>query len=108
MHEYFNATDIYRQALIEAWKAACKVYGATVEIPSGLNFLLRPVTLQGPCMPHLILQVLLSSLVSSITHVSYFSNYIKVCLMYLQVFIFLSLHEPFESNRSANITKAAG
>ncbi|ONK79171.1 uncharacterized protein A4U43_C01F3650 [Asparagus officinalis] len=45
------------EALIEAWKAACKVYGATVEIPSGLNFLLRPVTLQGPCMPHLILQI---------------------------------------------------
>ncbi|XP_050374166.1 polygalacturonase At1g48100 [Argentina anserina] len=45
------------KALIAAWKAACKVNGATVEIPSGLKFLIKPVTLQGPCMPDLVLQI---------------------------------------------------
>ncbi|KAJ4973151.1 hypothetical protein NE237_006325 [Protea cynaroides] len=45
------------KAFEAAWKAACKVPGATVEIPSEFRFLVRPLTLQGPCMPHLVLQV---------------------------------------------------
>lgn len=45
------------QALIVAWKAACKVDGASVEIPAGFKFLIKPITLQGPCMPDLVLQV---------------------------------------------------
>ncbi|XP_073115398.1 polygalacturonase At1g48100 [Elaeis guineensis] len=45
------------KALISAWKAACLIPGATVKIPSEFRFLIRPVTLQGPCMPHLNLQI---------------------------------------------------
>ncbi|KAJ0014552.1 hypothetical protein Pint_20331 [Pistacia integerrima] len=44
-------------ALLAAWKAACKVPGATLEIPSEFKFLIKPITLQGPCMPHLVLQI---------------------------------------------------
>ncbi|KAK1279415.1 Polygalacturonase [Acorus gramineus] len=44
------------KAIISAWKAACKVGWATVEIPSEFKFLMKPLTLQGPCMPHLVLQ----------------------------------------------------
>ncbi|KAG2708211.1 hypothetical protein I3760_05G182100 [Carya illinoinensis] len=44
------------KALLAAWKAACKIPGATVEIPSEFKFLINPITLQGPCMPHLVLQ----------------------------------------------------
>lgn len=47
------------QALLAAWEAACKVAGATVEIPSEFKFLIKPITLQGPCMPQLVLQVCL-------------------------------------------------
>ncbi|KAH9708779.1 Pectin lyase-like superfamily protein [Citrus sinensis] len=45
------------KALIAAWKAACRVAGATVEIPSEFKFLIKPITLQGPCMPNLVLQI---------------------------------------------------
>ncbi|KAJ4822561.1 hypothetical protein Tsubulata_034289 [Turnera subulata] len=45
------------EALLAAWKAACKVPGATVEIPAEFKFLIKPITLQGPCMPHLVLQI---------------------------------------------------
>ncbi|XP_065876380.1 polygalacturonase At1g48100 [Euphorbia lathyris] len=45
------------KALLAAWKAACKVTGATVKIPAKLKFLINPITLQGPCMPHLVLQI---------------------------------------------------
>ncbi|XP_061372765.1 polygalacturonase At1g48100 [Gastrolobium bilobum] len=45
------------EALVAAWKGACKVAGATVKIPSQLKFLIKPVTLQGPCMPDLTLEV---------------------------------------------------
>ncbi|XP_062109479.1 polygalacturonase At1g48100 [Humulus lupulus] len=45
------------KALLAAWEAACKVSGATVIIPSKYKFLIKPITLQGPCMPHLILQI---------------------------------------------------
>ncbi|XP_057528517.1 polygalacturonase At1g48100 [Amaranthus tricolor] len=51
-----GATDD-SEALLEAWKAACKVEGATVEIPSGYKFLIKPITLQGPCLPQLVLQI---------------------------------------------------
>ncbi|TXG56250.1 hypothetical protein EZV62_017563 [Acer yangbiense] len=44
------------KALLSAWKAACKVSAATLEIPSDFKFLIKPITLQGPCMPHLVLQ----------------------------------------------------
>ncbi|GAV62003.1 Glyco_hydro_28 domain-containing protein, partial [Cephalotus follicularis] len=43
--------------LLAAWEAACKVSGATVEIPSEFKFLIKPITLQGPCMPHIVLQI---------------------------------------------------
>ncbi|XP_042496378.1 polygalacturonase At1g48100 isoform X1 [Macadamia integrifolia] len=45
------------KAFVAAWKAACKVPAATVEIPSEFRFLIKPLTLQGPCMPHLVLQI---------------------------------------------------
>ncbi|XP_060669690.1 polygalacturonase At1g48100 [Ziziphus jujuba] len=45
------------KAIIAAWKAACKVSGATIEIPSNFQFFLKPITLQGPCMPNLVLQI---------------------------------------------------
>ncbi|KAM7251713.1 hypothetical protein ACFE04_023596 [Oxalis oulophora] len=45
------------KALIAAWNAACRVAGATVQIPSGFKFLMTPITLQGPCMPQLVLQI---------------------------------------------------
>ncbi|PON99007.1 Glycoside hydrolase [Trema orientale] len=45
------------KALLAAWEAACKVSGATVEIPSEFKFLINPITLQGPCMPNLVLQI---------------------------------------------------
>ncbi|KAF2292769.1 hypothetical protein GH714_028050 [Hevea brasiliensis] len=47
---------ILRYALLSAWKAACEVPGATVEIPAEFKFLVKPITLQGPCVPHLVLQ----------------------------------------------------
>ncbi|KAK9934627.1 hypothetical protein M0R45_021764 [Rubus argutus] len=34
------------KALIVAWKAACKVNGASVEIPAGFKFLIKPITLK--------------------------------------------------------------
>ncbi|CAI0544802.1 unnamed protein product [Linum tenue] len=45
------------QALVGAWKAACQLPGATVKIPSGFRFLMRPVNLQGPCKGELTLQI---------------------------------------------------
>ncbi|KAF2292785.1 hypothetical protein GH714_028298 [Hevea brasiliensis] len=48
---------ILRYALLSAWKAACEVPGATVEIPAEFKFLVKPITLQGPCVPHLVLQI---------------------------------------------------
>ncbi|KAG6529990.1 polygalacturonase At1g48100-like [Zingiber officinale] len=45
------------KAFKAAWKAACLVPRATVEIPSGFTFLAKPITLEGPCMPQLILQI---------------------------------------------------
>ncbi|KAL2547143.1 Pectin lyase-like superfamily protein [Forsythia ovata] len=45
------------KALLAAWKTACKVTGAVVEIPSEFKFVIKPITLQGPCMPHLVFQI---------------------------------------------------
>ncbi|KAJ8759016.1 hypothetical protein K2173_003254 [Erythroxylum novogranatense] len=45
------------EALLATWKAACKVSGATLQIPAEFKFLIKPITLQGPCMPHLTLQI---------------------------------------------------
>ncbi|KAL9226349.1 hypothetical protein vseg_002173 [Gypsophila vaccaria] len=45
------------KAFVGAWEAACKVTGATVEVPSGYSFFIKPITLQGPCMPQLVLQI---------------------------------------------------
>ncbi|OMO98635.1 Glycoside hydrolase, family 28 [Corchorus capsularis] len=45
------------KALEEAWKAACQVPGARLEIPSGFQFLIMPITLRGPCKPHLLFQI---------------------------------------------------
>lgn len=44
------------QALEAAWEAACKVQGATLKIPE-FQFLINPLTLQGPCMPNFVFQV---------------------------------------------------
>lgn len=70
--ELFNATNAtwvlqnfihhsfcepFLQALEAAWDAACKVTSATIEIPSEFKFLVNPLTLQGPCMPGLVLHV---------------------------------------------------
>ncbi|KMS97400.1 hypothetical protein BVRB_6g155490 [Beta vulgaris subsp. vulgaris] len=51
-----GATDDSK-ALLKAWEAACKVQGATLEIPSGYKLFIKPITLQGPCMPQLVLQI---------------------------------------------------
>ncbi|BFG16377.1 hypothetical protein CerSpe_026510 [Prunus speciosa] len=46
------------KALVAAWEAACRVKGATVEIPSGFKFLIQPITLDGSgCMPDLVFQI---------------------------------------------------
>ncbi|ERN02697.1 hypothetical protein AMTR_s00085p00112760 [Amborella trichopoda] len=45
------------KSLLAAWRAACKVGSAIVEIPSEFRFLISAVTLQGPCMPQLVLQI---------------------------------------------------
>ncbi|XP_031499140.1 polygalacturonase At1g48100-like [Nymphaea colorata] len=45
------------EALLTAWKAACSVESATIEIPSDFMFLIGPVTLPGPCKPNLVLQI---------------------------------------------------
>ncbi|KAE9613362.1 hypothetical protein Lal_00016123 [Lupinus albus] len=44
-------------ALRAAWNGACEVVGATVRIPAKLKFLIMPITLQGPCLPGLTLQI---------------------------------------------------
>ncbi|GFY91549.1 pectin lyase-like superfamily protein [Actinidia rufa] len=45
------------KALVAAWKAACKIPGTTVKFPSEFKFLIKPITLQGPCMPQLAFQI---------------------------------------------------
>ncbi|CAN6453211.1 unnamed protein product [Victoria cruziana] len=45
------------KALLQAWEAACSLGSATIEIPSKFTFLIRPVTLKGPCQPNLVLKI---------------------------------------------------
>ncbi|OEL25248.1 Polygalacturonase [Dichanthelium oligosanthes] len=45
------------EALVAAWRVACRVPHATVLLPSGHRFLVSPVTLQGPCSTKLTLQI---------------------------------------------------
>ncbi|XP_052204323.1 polygalacturonase At1g48100 isoform X2 [Diospyros lotus] len=45
------------KALLAAWKAACKRPTSTVEIPPEFKFLIKPITLQGPCLPNLVFQI---------------------------------------------------
>ncbi|KAJ3695646.1 hypothetical protein LUZ60_001023 [Juncus effusus] len=45
------------QALLFAWKAACSVHKATLLVPSQYQFLVNPVTFQGPCNSSLIFQI---------------------------------------------------
>ncbi|KAK3164549.1 hypothetical protein QOZ80_1AG0020890 [Eleusine coracana subsp. coracana] len=45
------------EALVAAWKMACRIPHATVLFPSDHMFLVSPVTLQGPCSPKLTLQI---------------------------------------------------
>ncbi|CAN6453208.1 unnamed protein product [Victoria cruziana] len=45
------------KALLAAWEAACSVESATILIPSEFMFLIRPLTLRGPCKPNLVLQI---------------------------------------------------
>ncbi|KAL8161616.1 hypothetical protein V2J09_013105 [Rumex salicifolius] len=45
------------KAIVAAWTVACSVEGATVLIPSGLKLFIKPITLEGPCMGHLTLQI---------------------------------------------------
>ncbi|KAK4780785.1 hypothetical protein SAY87_016891 [Trapa incisa] len=46
-----------KQALVAAWKAACSVQLATLRIPPELKFLVKPVTLHGPCASDIVLQI---------------------------------------------------
>ncbi|KAL1539342.1 galacturonan 1,4-alpha-galacturonidase [Salvia divinorum] len=52
-----NGVSDDSKALLKAWKSACNVTGGIVEIPVGLEFLIKPLTLQGPCRPNLVLQI---------------------------------------------------
>ncbi|KAF8016270.1 hypothetical protein BT93_H1694 [Corymbia citriodora subsp. variegata] len=45
------------KAILAAWKAACMVPSATLVIPQGLKFLVKPISFKGPCMPNLVLQI---------------------------------------------------
>ncbi|XP_015696450.2 polygalacturonase At1g48100-like [Oryza brachyantha] len=45
------------EALVRAWRVACRIPRATVLLPSGHRFLFSPVTLQGPCNTKLTLQI---------------------------------------------------
>ncbi|CAA3029342.1 polygalacturonase At1g48100 [Olea europaea subsp. europaea] len=52
-----NGVSDDSKALLAAWKSACKVTGAVIEIPSEFKFLIKPITLRGPCMTHLVFQI---------------------------------------------------
>ncbi|KAK2374389.1 galacturonan 1,4-alpha-galacturonidase [Trifolium repens] len=52
-----NGVSDDSEAFLAAWKCACKVNGATIKVPEKLKFLFKPITLQGPCMPDLTLQI---------------------------------------------------
>lgn len=47
-----------RQAFEAAWAAACKVEASTVLVPSGLEFVVGPISFSGPyCKPNILFQV---------------------------------------------------
>ncbi|XP_058772292.1 polygalacturonase At1g48100 [Vicia villosa] len=52
-----NGVSDDSEAFLAAWKSACKVAGATIKVPEKLKFLIKAITLQGPCMPNLTLQI---------------------------------------------------
>ncbi|MFS8029206.1 putative endo-polygalacturonase [Helianthus anomalus] len=52
-----NGVSDDSKKLVAAWKATCKVGGGTLQIPSDHKFLIKPVTLQGPCMAHVVFQI---------------------------------------------------
>ncbi|KAK9050929.1 hypothetical protein SSX86_027554 [Deinandra increscens subsp. villosa] len=52
-----NGVSDDSKKLVAAWKTACKVGGGILQIPSDHKFLIKPVTLQGPCMGHVVLQI---------------------------------------------------
>lgn len=71
---------LHTQALVKAWKFACRIPRSTVLLPSGHRFLISPVTLQGPCNTRLTLQV---ATPLSLTHTS------KSCIFTLKIMHFL-------------------
>ncbi|XP_076946807.1 polygalacturonase At1g48100-like [Bidens hawaiensis] len=52
-----NGVSDDSKKLVAAWNAACKVDGGILQIPSNHRFLIKPVTLQGPCMSHVVIQI---------------------------------------------------
>ncbi|KAL8227485.1 hypothetical protein R6Q57_015069 [Mikania cordata] len=52
-----NGVSDDSKKLMAAWKAACKVGGGILKIPSNHKFLIKPVTFQGPCTGHVVLQI---------------------------------------------------
>ncbi|KAK1425885.1 hypothetical protein QVD17_21247 [Tagetes erecta] len=52
-----NGVSDDSKKLLAAWNGACKVDGGTLQIPSNHKFLIKPVTLQGPCMARVVLQI---------------------------------------------------
>lgn len=46
-----------RQAFETAWEAACKVKASTIVVPTGSVFLVKPISLIGPCEPDIVFQV---------------------------------------------------
>ncbi|WJX56516.1 galacturonan 1,4-alpha-galacturonidase [Trifolium repens] len=52
-----NGVSDDSEAFLAAWKCACKVSSATIKVPEKHKFLIKPITLQGPCMPDLSLQI---------------------------------------------------
>ncbi|KAI3795964.1 hypothetical protein L1987_38625 [Smallanthus sonchifolius] len=52
-----NGVSDDSKKLVAAWKLACKVGGGILQIPSDHKFLIKPVTLQGPCKAHVVLQI---------------------------------------------------
>ncbi|XP_071709312.1 probable polygalacturonase At1g80170, partial [Rutidosis leptorrhynchoides] len=43
--------------LVATWKMACKTPEGVLQVPSSHKFLIKPVTLQGPCVGHVTLQI---------------------------------------------------
>ncbi|XP_004489794.1 probable polygalacturonase At1g80170 [Cicer arietinum] len=52
-----NGVSDDSEALVAAWECACKISGATIKVPAKFKFLIKPITLQGPCMNDLTLQI---------------------------------------------------